>query len=95
MSKRSPRRLTTCSELFEFAKKSRGFLCGFLIRLWSISSVAIGTDSANTRRADADAAPLPLAPAFDITLAAGSIPIRIMVLANDDATFTTFAPATA
>ena len=58
-------RLTTGSEPFEFAsEKSRGFLCGFVcIRLWSISSVAIGNDSdANTRRADADAATLPIAP---------------------------------
>jgi hypothetical protein len=52
-------RLITRSCLSLHAKKSRGFLRGFVcIRLWSISPVAIGADSdANTRRADADAAP--------------------------------------
>jgi hypothetical protein len=65
------------------------------IEPWSIFSVAVGTDSdADTRGMNADAAALPIAATL-VTLVAGSISIRIMGLANNDAAFTTSAPATA
>jgi hypothetical protein len=84
-------------QLFEFASEKAADNPRLLpcIELWSIFSVAVGTDSdADTRGMNADAAALPIAAAL-VTLVAGSISIRIMGLANDDAAFTTFAPATA
>jgi hypothetical protein len=85
-------------QLFEFAYEKAADNPRLLpcIELWSIFSVAVGADSdADTRGLNADAAAaLPIAAAL-VTLVAGSISIRIMGLANDDAAFTTLAPATA